>query len=63
VTGVAGPGGGSPGKPVGTVWLALARAGRATRAELLKLDGDRRAIREQTVQHALQRLLDAARAG
>ncbi|HKW83509.1 MAG TPA: CinA family protein [Burkholderiaceae bacterium] len=62
VTGVAGPGGGSPSKPVGTVWLALARTGRATRAELLKLDGDRRAIRERTVQHALQRLLDAARA-
>lgn len=63
VTGVAGPGGGSPSKPVGTVWLALARAGQATHAELLKLDGDRRAIREHTVQHALKRLLDAAGAG
>ena len=64
VTGVAGPSGGSPGKPVGTVWLAWARAGQATRSELLKLDGDRRAIREQTVQQALRRLLDAAaRAG
>jgi nicotinamide-nucleotide amidase len=63
VTGVAGPGGGSPGKPVGTVWLAWARVGQATRSELLMLDGDRRAIREQTVQHALQRLLEAARAG
>ena len=62
VTGVAGPGGGSPSKPVGTVWVAWAQAGQPTRAELLKLDGDRRAIREQTVQHALQRLLDAARA-
>ena len=63
VTGVAGPAGGSPSKPVGTVWLAWARAGQASRTELLKLTGDRRAIREQTVQHALQRLLDAARAG
>jgi nicotinamide-nucleotide amidase len=63
VTGVAGPAGGSPSKPVGTVWLAWARAGQATRTELLKLAGDRRAIREQTVQHALQRLLDTARAG
>ncbi len=63
VTGVAGPAGGSPGKPVGTVWLAWARAGKASHTELLKLTGDRRAIREQTVQQALQRLLDAARAG
>jgi nicotinamide-nucleotide amidase len=63
VTGVAGPGGGSPSKPVGTVWLAWACVGQATRSELLKLDGDRRSIREQTVQQALQRLLDAARAG
>ena len=63
VTGVAGPAGGSPSKPVGTVWLAWARAGQASRTELLKLTGDRCAIREQTVQHALQRLLDAARAG
>jgi len=66
VTGVAGPGGGSPSKPVGTVWFAWARAGQATRTELLNLSGDRRAIREQTVLHALdvlQRMLDAARAG
>ena len=63
VTGVAGPGGGSPSKPVGTVWLAWARAGGATRTELLNLAGDRRAIREQSVQHALQRLLDAVRTG
>ncbi|MES1161843.1 MAG: CinA family protein [Rhizobacter sp.] len=60
VTGIAGPGGGSPGKPVGTVWLAVARAGEATRAELLQLGGDRTAIREQTVRHALQRLIERA---
>lgn len=63
VTGIAGPGGGSPNKPVGTVWLAWARLGQATRTELLKLEGDRRAIREQSVRQALQRLLEAARAG
>ena len=63
VTGVAGPSGGSPSKPVGTVWLAWARVDQATRTERLSLSGDRRAIREQTVQHALQRLLDFARAG
>jgi nicotinamide-nucleotide amidase len=60
VTGIAGPGGGSPGKPVGTVWMALARSGAATRSELLQLSGDRRAIREQTVRAALARLLEAA---
>ena len=57
VTGVAGPGGATPGKPVGTVWLAIAQAGAATQTELLQLGGDRAAIRDQTVQHALQRLV------
>ena len=57
VTGIAGPGGGSVAKPVGTVWLAIAQAGAVTRAELLHLAGDRRVIREQTVQRALQRLI------
>ena len=60
VTGIAGPGGGSPGKPVGTVWLATAREGERTLAELLQLHGDRTAIREQTVHHALQRLIERA---
>ncbi len=60
VTGIAGPGGATPGKPVGTVWLATARTGTAAAAELLQLPGDRAAIREQTVLHALQRLISAA---
>lgn len=60
VTGVAGPGGGSAAKPVGTVWVALARTGEAARAELLQLQGDRAAVRRQTVEHALRRLLDEA---
>ena len=60
VTGIAGPGGGTPGKPVGTVWLALAQAGAAVETEPLALSGDRASIREQTVHHALRRL--AARA-
>ena len=59
VTGIAGPGGAVPGKPVGTVWLALAQRGQAARTMLLQLGGDRAAVREQTVQHALQALLDA----
>ena len=60
VTGIAGPGGGTPDKPVGTVWLATARQGGQAQAELLQLDGDRGAIRAQTVRVALQRLLDRA---
>lgn len=56
VTGIAGPGGARPGKPVGTVWLALARRGVPAQAEQLQLGGDRQAVREQTVRHALARL-------
>jgi nicotinamide-nucleotide amidase len=67
ITGVAGPGGGSVAKPVGTVWLGLAcvdgRGGVASRTELLQLAGDRDAIRARTVQAALDRLVAAARAG
>jgi nicotinamide-nucleotide amidase len=54
VTGIAGPGGATPGKPVGTVWLACARRGAAAQAELLNLRGDRASVREQTVVRALQ---------
>ena len=57
VTGIAGPGGGSPGKPVGTVWMGLAVGGRPARTELLALPGDRAAVRQQTVAYALSRLL------
>lgn len=60
VTGIAGPTGATPGKPVGTVWLAVARRGEAARAELLQLDGDRAAVRAQTVHHALARLRERA---
>ena len=62
VTGIAGPGGAVPGKPVGTVWLALARRGAATQAQCLQLDGDRAAVRAQTVAIALQGVLAQARA-
>lgn len=60
VTGIAGPGGATPGKPVGTVWLAVAACGAAPRAEMLQLDGDRAAVRAQTVRHALARLCEQA---
>ena len=59
VTGIAGPGGAVPGKPVGTVWLAWATA-QGVQAELLQLGGDRAAVREATVRAALRRLLQAA---
>jgi nicotinamide-nucleotide amidase len=56
VTGIAGPGGSTPSKPVGTVWLALARRGEAAQATLLQLSGNRSEVREQTVDRALQAL-------
>ncbi len=61
VTGVAGPSGGTAAKPVGTVWLALARRGEPAQATLLQLKGDRAEVREQTVDRALQTALAALR--
>lgn len=57
VTGVAGPGGGSLEKPVGTVWFAWQVDGVVS-AEHRLLPGDRATVRQATVQHALQRLLE-----
>lgn len=59
VTGIAGPGGAVPGKPVGTVWLALARRGQPARAWCRRFDGDRGAVREQAVAEALRALQEA----
>ena len=56
VTGIAGPDGGSPAKPVGTVWLAWATP-QGVVTELQRFAGDRAAVRAATVQHALARLL------
>ncbi len=56
VTGIAGPGGGSADKPVGTVWIGWKRRGGYTRAELFHFDGDRDAVRRQTVAAALRGL-------
>jgi len=61
VTGIAGPTGAVPGKPVGTVWLAWGRRGQAPAARLLQLPGDRAAVRAATVQAALAQALDLAR--
>jgi nicotinamide-nucleotide amidase len=55
VTGVAGPGGGSPDKPVGTVWFGWATPDGVV-TDKRCFDGDRQQVREATVQHALLRL-------
>lgn len=66
VSGIAGPGGGSADKPVGTVWFAW--ASRTPRVEgveatLHRLTGDRAAIRSQSVVLALEGLRDQLRRG
>lgn len=57
VTGVAGPTGGTPDKPVGLVWFGLALPGRVL-TEKMNFPGDRAAVRAATVRHALQRLVE-----
>ena len=61
VSGVAGPGGGSPEKPVGTVWLAWAVADRIF-ARRFQFAGDRQAVREQSVEAALVGLISLVNA-
>ena len=61
VSGVAGPDGGSDAKPVGTVWFAWATRDGSKQhlaTNLQQFDGDRELIRELTVAHALQGVLD-----
>jgi nicotinamide-nucleotide amidase len=56
VTGVAGPTGGSPAKPVGTVWFGFALPGKVV-TEKCHFDGDRAAVRSATLHHAINRLI------
>jgi nicotinamide-nucleotide amidase len=56
VTGVAGPTGGSPAKPVGTVWFGFALPGQVV-TEKCHFAGDRAAVRSATVHHAINRLI------
>ena len=62
ITGVAGPGGGTPDKPVGMVCFAWAQ-GRDTRSETRHLEGDRESVRRQSVILALEGVLKALRTG
>lgn len=57
ITGIAGPSGGSAEKPVGTVCFAWAGRELGCEAQTCRFDGDRAAVREQSVRHALNGLL------
>ena len=60
VSGVAGPGGGSADKPVGTVWLCVEKRGEQAKSEKQIFLGDRRSIRLATVRRALELVRDVA---
>ena len=61
VTGIAGPGGGSKEKPVGTVWFAWAAKGAEVQSRMFRFKGDRYEVRRQTVAMALQGIIDLLR--
>ena len=63
ISGIAGPGGGRPGKPVGTVCFAWQQRGRAARVETQHFSGDRNNVRQQAVFHALRFLLNELERG
>src|SRR3546814_4412069 len=63
VTGIAGPTGGTREKPVGTVWIAWKRRGGYPLAEVFHFDGDREAVRRQTVAAGLAGLLERMASG
>lgn len=56
ISGIAGPSGGTPDKPVGTVWMAWAWPG-GSRAKSYRFSGDRTAVKEQSVMAAINGLL------
>ena len=61
ITGIAGPGGGTDEKPIGTLWFALARKGEATITQMRKLPGDRERIRTLASYFALQTVMRSAK--
>ena len=58
VTGIAGPGGAVPGKPIGTVWIGVSTSSE-TKAQCHLFKGSRAEIREATASEALKALIDA----
>jgi nicotinamide-nucleotide amidase len=58
VTGIAGPDGGQPDKPVGTVWFAWKFPKKPIISEVCHFSGDRHAVRTQTVLYAIQRIVE-----
>ena len=58
ITGIAGPDGGTPDKPVGTVWFAWSHKNSSihTKSTMLTLQGNRQEIREQAIRFALETL-------
>jgi nicotinamide-nucleotide amidase len=60
VTGIAGPGGATPGKSIGLVYLAVARRGRDTQVERQHFSGDRAAVRNAAADRAVELLHAAA---
>lgn len=63
ITGIAGPGGGTKDKPVGTVWIGYLNRGGKAEAVKYYFQGDRVSIREQAVQAALVQLISCAKVG
>jgi len=61
ITGIAGPGGATPGKPVGLVYFGIARKGGTARVERHTFHGDRAAVRWAATERALELLLEAVR--
>ncbi len=58
ISGIAGPDGGSDDKPVGLVWLSWGKRDKSVFANPYNFDGDREAVRRQSVKQALENLLD-----
>jgi nicotinamide-nucleotide amidase len=61
VTGIAGPGGGTRAKPVGTVWFAWAAKNNAVQSRMFRFRGDRFEVQRQTIAMALQGIIDLLR--